>query len=170
MKEIKVIVPTKASATTGATAEPHWSETTVRWLRSKRPEYLRTSAAESSVHQLARALARMSWKKLESDDAKATNVEYNNLCNEIAGLWTKTDHDELVAWLAKGGYANELKERNATLMEMTTNEDDHVALALTPDEVAQAIGKLKAPSIEITLAEIVADADREAMNPDAGSW
>jgi hypothetical protein len=151
-------------------AEPHWAETTVRWLRSKRPEYVRTSVSEPAVHQLGRALSRMSWQKLDADDSGLTQKEYQDQCDEAARIWVKADHDELVKWLGLGGYAAEKKRRDDAIKEMGANEDDHVALALSPDELAQAVGKLKAPHIEITIAEILADADRHETNPDCGSW
>lgn len=155
---------------TTTSAEPHWAETTMRWLRSKRPEYVRTAMSESAVHQLGRALSRMSWGKLDADDRSCTQREYQDECDEAAKLWTKADHDDLVKWIGLGGYAAEKKARDDAIKSMTTNEDDHVALATTPEQVAQAVGKLKAPQIEITLDDIAADAERETLNPDYGSW
>lgn len=97
-----------------STFGPGWQETTVRWLSTNHPEYLRTGVGRPSVDRLARAMLSMSYRgkpasapgfdwelELKGASAAATSATYKALAEE----WSETDHHEMVNWLALGGYS-----------------------------------------------------------------
>lgn len=169
MSTIKTINPSMLAAlnTSQATAaEPAWAETTVRYLRAKHPQYVRTQLSERAEHALSRALSRMSYGKVHADRVGLANKEYEQILDALAKIWTRENHDTMVGWLKIGGYPQEAREEAARLKE----ENLAVPQVETPTEVEGVINGLAAPQVEITLDEILSDAERDEINPDHGSW
>lgn len=144
-----------------------WAETSVRWLMDKRPELAGGRAKSPWLDRLHNSLVRMGWKEVGYVGRDGhTREEYGELMQSLSMVWSKEYHDQMVAFLAAGGYAAEDRAwRTASSKAETVAVADGESIALEMDEMDEIEDSLR-PRSQLSpdheLAEIVAEASAMA--------
>lgn len=146
-------------------------ETTVRWLKERHPEYI-DSVSKTWPQKLIAALIRMSWREVDLVRKRGLFKEaYATKIREAVTGWSKAEHEEMVKFLERGGYAAEAAELTSDIFSVVT-DDGTESIALEMDEVDEAMSGLS-PKAQMSpdheLEAIVADAAKQ-MDPRYGAW
>lgn len=160
----------------GATVEPGWAETSIRWLRSNYPAYAPATSRKPASDVLTICLKRMQY--LRHGMATFTDAKWaQHLANE-SETWGSRDHSRMVAFLKAGGHealVRVAKEKAAveplSVVDPTTGEVERVTLDF--DDVEEEIARERAPRSQLSpqheLEEIVAEEVLKA-DPRLGAW
>ena len=142
------------------TSDPDWSETSVRWLRAKYPEFVPAVSKRSAHIVLGEALVKMGYLRHEMvDKAKFSESKLKSALMQRATEWKKPYHDSLVKFLTEGGYAALSGTKKST--PSFTMESVDIALDIDDTEVIEEAEAQLAPKSQVSpaheLEEILAE-------------
>ena len=155
---------------------PVWAETSVRWLRTHRPEWVPAASRKTFVAQLSDALVGMSYFRDEMMDKRKFSLKkWKETLLQQVEEWTKPRHEGMVKFIQEGGYmalkALDEKVKIAVTDEFDTKGDTELDIEMV--ELEDAIEAPPAKRSQISpkheLEEILANASMQA-DPRYGAW
>jgi hypothetical protein len=152
-----------------SSASPGWAETSVRWLRTNRPEFVIGSTAKPFDQLLDLALWRMKFIRREKMDQEGWGKEiWRSRLTEMSRSWVEANHRSMVRFLDEGGY-------HAPETEKVVIDHGGIieTLELEMDELDEVVEQKVSPPSQLSpdheLREII-EAEQLKADPRQGVW